>query len=286
MIIRHSRHERNFVQIHKTALNDPKLSFKAKGILAYLMSKPDVWTVRIKDLCNNSHDGPESIRNGLKELQKHGYAELVRGGKDGGTYWNVFETPDLAKKPEMAETATSGGVDVAETRNSGNPKFGKPENGVFATLSNNDSLVIMSDSKNEKEGMSKERKRSSTAPPSKPPKTTDPRIHEFISGWFDRYQKKFGRKYIVAGGKDGKLVKQLLASSGMTVSDLLVLAQKAWDLDVKKHRWLQEQSMSISGFKSRINELLEKVNPVEICPMGPKDRWDDSPPTGPKDRWD
>lgn len=40
-IIRVRRCPNNFVMMDKTFLEDTRLSFKAKGILAYLLNKPD-----------------------------------------------------------------------------------------------------------------------------------------------------------------------------------------------------------------------------------------------------
>lgn len=139
-VIRHRKRDRDFLQLHNSVVNDPNLSFKAKGILAYIVSKPDSWVVRINDLCNHSTDGEESIRSGLKNLQQHGYARLVRGGENGGGYWEVFETPCLnpesKKNTEMAVSAISGGGDMAVYPISGKPNFG------FSDPSNTDVLAI------------------------------------------------------------------------------------------------------------------------------------------------
>ncbi|MEI7836726.1 MAG: helix-turn-helix domain-containing protein [Planctomycetota bacterium] len=47
----------------------------------------------------------------------------------------------------------------------------------------------------------------------KPP--ADPRVREFIDWFVTKHLEATGRKYIVAGGKDGKLVKTLLAAIGL-----------------------------------------------------------------------
>ena len=54
-------------------LNNSELSWKAKGILAYLLSKPDNWKVIISNIVNNAIDGKGSVYKGLKELNEHGY---------------------------------------------------------------------------------------------------------------------------------------------------------------------------------------------------------------------
>src|SRR5690625_2893052 len=67
--------ETNFVVMDKTFLHDTSLSWKAKGIMAYMLSKPDNWTFYIEELIKNSTDGKASFRSGFKELQDQGYVK-------------------------------------------------------------------------------------------------------------------------------------------------------------------------------------------------------------------
>src|SRR5690606_4941332 len=52
---------------------DSGLSFKALGLLVYLLSKPDHWTVSREHLATTHTDGVDSIRSGLRELRSAGY---------------------------------------------------------------------------------------------------------------------------------------------------------------------------------------------------------------------
>jgi len=67
----------NFVMLDKAFLDNPALSFKAKGILAYLLSKPDDWKVIVKDLVNHGTEGKSAIYSGLNELKEHGYYQKI-----------------------------------------------------------------------------------------------------------------------------------------------------------------------------------------------------------------
>jgi len=67
-----------YVQIRKTVFEDSHLSWKAKGLMGYFLSRPDDWTIRIGDLIKKSTDGEASIRAGMKELEKFGYLENRR----------------------------------------------------------------------------------------------------------------------------------------------------------------------------------------------------------------
>lgn len=77
MIIKVEKYDTPFVQIDKRPLEDPHISWKAKGILAYLLSRPNDWQVRLQDLANRSADGVYAIRSGLAELENVGYAEKI-----------------------------------------------------------------------------------------------------------------------------------------------------------------------------------------------------------------
>lgn len=68
----------NFTQIDNDVAQNAGLSFKARGILLYLLSKPDDWEVAMSDVVNNSpREGISSVRTGLEELIHHDFAALV-----------------------------------------------------------------------------------------------------------------------------------------------------------------------------------------------------------------
>ena len=101
---------KNFVVVSRDVLNDTKLSWKAKGILVYMLSMPDDWTFYIDELVKHASDGKDSFRSGFNELKKHGYVErrAVRDEKTKRiTAWEtiVHERPmDLqAEQPYVDE---------------------------------------------------------------------------------------------------------------------------------------------------------------------------------------
>lgn len=97
-VIRVKKRPSNFVMMDKTFLEDDRLSYKAKGLLAYLLSKPDDWKVIVGNLVNSSKDGKASVYAGLKELKECGYYEKVPVRNEQGTRiirWEstVYEVP-------------------------------------------------------------------------------------------------------------------------------------------------------------------------------------------------
>lgn len=108
-IIRVQKTERYSV-ISNAILEDKRLSYKAKGILVYLLTKPNDWKARIRDISNNSTDGRDSVLSGIRELKECGYIEQVKRrdkhGKIFATETVIREEPlhrnppNQAKKPE------------------------------------------------------------------------------------------------------------------------------------------------------------------------------------------
>jgi len=74
-VIRSVRDRQNpYVQINKKALEDPKISLKAKGFIAYCLSKKDDWIFYVDQLCKVLKEKEVSIYNIIKECIDHDYA--------------------------------------------------------------------------------------------------------------------------------------------------------------------------------------------------------------------
>jgi len=97
-VIRVQKSKNNFVTMDKEFLENGSLSWKAKGILAYLLSKPDNWKVIASNLVNSATDGKGSVYKGLKELSEWGYYEKtpIRDEKGVIVRWDsvVLEVPN------------------------------------------------------------------------------------------------------------------------------------------------------------------------------------------------
>lgn len=64
---------KNYTTIATYALNDITLSWRAKGLWAFMLSLPDNWRFSIRGLATRARDGRTVVAKGLQELREHGY---------------------------------------------------------------------------------------------------------------------------------------------------------------------------------------------------------------------
>ncbi|WP_050797023.1 DnaD domain protein [Ligilactobacillus ruminis] len=88
---------KGFTVLSNDVLNNTALSWKAKGIFAYLWSQSDSWNFYEVEVLKHSTDGKASLKAGLKELESAGYLKRyrVRDGKGflRESKWILSEEP-------------------------------------------------------------------------------------------------------------------------------------------------------------------------------------------------
>lgn len=98
----------NFVTVHKNFIHDDNLSWKAKGILLYLLSRPDDWQIYESELVRHSTDGLSGLKTGIKELEKVGYIQRTRKRDDKGRLKEyecaVYEKPNHIRFSNVGKT--------------------------------------------------------------------------------------------------------------------------------------------------------------------------------------
>lgn len=95
MIIRVAR-RRRFTVIDQRAVNDGRLSFRARGILAWLLDKPDDWQCNSKTLTQAGREGRDAVLAALRELEVAGYLRRDRAHDERGRWLStttVYEQP-------------------------------------------------------------------------------------------------------------------------------------------------------------------------------------------------
>lgn len=71
-ITRAARRDR-FTVVHNDTIEDDALSFRALGLLVYLLSKPDNWSTHVKHLATTHCEGREAVGAAIRHLVKAGY---------------------------------------------------------------------------------------------------------------------------------------------------------------------------------------------------------------------
>lgn len=69
-------------------LNNNLISFKAKGLYAYIQSKPDNWDFSVEKISFQSKESAEAITTGLRELESFGYLHRARFQNSLG-HWEI-----------------------------------------------------------------------------------------------------------------------------------------------------------------------------------------------------
>ena len=87
----------NYTVISNHHLRDKNLSLRTIGLLSLILSLPDNWDYSQAGLTSIVKDGEDSVRSGLKELEKFGYLERERErdelGHVKGMIYHIYEVP-------------------------------------------------------------------------------------------------------------------------------------------------------------------------------------------------
>ncbi len=91
------RVRRDFTILPNDLIRDRRLSWKAIGLLGYILSLPDDFRLYLDYLAKQKKDGRHSTRAGLKELELAGYLTIRRERGELGKYtqviWEVTDSP-------------------------------------------------------------------------------------------------------------------------------------------------------------------------------------------------
>lgn len=121
--IKRAAHDRDnpYFIMRRDAAQDSALSFEARGILAYLLSKPDDWKVYVGDLRREGGIGRDQLRRILRELETAKYLTRQRSKDRRGQWdWECL----VHEKPALSPSTGFPSMD--------NPATGKPATGKAA----------------------------------------------------------------------------------------------------------------------------------------------------------
>ena len=91
----------NYTIMSNHHLTDPNLSLKAKGLMSYMLSRPDNWDFTIEGLARQNMEGADAIARIIRELEARGYVIRSRTRNKAGKFtdmeYRILECPrDMA----------------------------------------------------------------------------------------------------------------------------------------------------------------------------------------------
>jgi hypothetical protein len=228
-----------YARVRKEALDDANLSWKSKGILSYLLGKPNNWRVRTRDLENRSSDGATAVRSAIRELEKYGYMkrETVREkGKFTGIIWHVSDRPIFIQNP---------------------PHEGFPH--TVNTGTENPPLSKNEDTKKELSKGTVEKR-----PKRRTPKEADPRHEEFKTLWSENYERSFGRPALYSK-KDDEAIRDMIRTTTLTPKELTDFAARAWKRKGPKF-WNCERARAVDFFAKYYTRIIGELETDQPAP--------------------
>lgn len=195
------KREENWTVLPNDLLQDKDLSWEARGLLCYLLSKPKDWTVRKKDLENQSPVGQYAVKTILEELQEARYVRRKKTRNDKGRYewitW-VFDEPypEELQEDDKGDTTTpdvtthgstsDGSIgDIQSTDKQNTTNSEKPETSPFDDFTDED----WTDYLNEGSAYSSTKPPDKTSPPTKKKLADYPPQHRDLLYPFCQYYR-------------------------------------------------------------------------------------------------
>ncbi len=232
--------DKNYTTINNTGLRDERLTWKAKGILAYILSLPDDWVFYMEEVATHSKDKLDSLKSGIKELKEHGYVKRypVKNEKGKIARWEmiIYEVPQgeypLVENPQMEK-----------------PLVDKPlvENPLLLSTKELSTNKPNTDKQNNTMSSSNEEDNQSSIP-----------YEDIVSYLNEQAGKSFKHKT----AKTRSLIKARF-KDGFTIDDfkrVIDIKAAQWLTDSNMSQYLRPETLFGTKFESYLNEKGAKNN--------------------------
>lgn len=93
-------HKKRFTTVANETVDDGRLSFRARGLIVWLLSKPDGWRINAREICAFGTEGRDAVLTALKELETCGYLRREKVQMPGGrwvTHSMLYDSPSPEK---------------------------------------------------------------------------------------------------------------------------------------------------------------------------------------------
>jgi hypothetical protein len=132
--------EGKFVQISNAALQDRRLSLKARGILAFVLSLPPDQHLTAAWVESQVREGRESVRAAFRELAECGYYRCSKKQDENGRWiWEqVISDAPAADEARTGEDSSVGDMSICGFPSDGEAPDGKPSDKELNTNPKNE----------------------------------------------------------------------------------------------------------------------------------------------------
>lgn len=237
-----------YVQIRRSSLEDEALSWEARGLLAYLLAKPDDWEIQVGDLVNSGSAGRDKVYRMMGELEAQGYLKRVRTRADDHTFtgirYHLYESPH----PDSPDTENQEMEPLPENPDTAEPDTDFPDTEIQAL--ENRTHTNKEDTNKENNTKEEGTKESSAASGDKPP-TLTPQQRIFgkvceIIGWDYRAIDERSKLMVAQTTK-------ILIEAEYTLEDLSRFWPEIW---VHDWRWTEKHSYpTLKQLRQEIGKL-------------------------------
>ena len=129
---------KNYTTMSNYHLRDKTLSFKAKGLLSFMLSLPDNWDYSMNGLVSVSKESLKAIRTILQELEEHKYLIRTRYQNNKGQFqydYSIYELPYTQyQHTVMANTDKEQQINTNIININKNDKIDKTHNSITNEL--------------------------------------------------------------------------------------------------------------------------------------------------------
>jgi hypothetical protein len=114
-VIRSNKPTDHYVIIRNEFLRDARLSLKARGLGAWMMTHSDGWNLSLRSISAQTGAGIDAVASGLRELEALGYLQreqtVDEQGRRGGMDYEISDVP--SRDPRLTPWGETPDVDTA-----------------------------------------------------------------------------------------------------------------------------------------------------------------------------
>ncbi len=254
--------------IDNSILESELLSWRAKGLACYLISKPNDWVIRMPHIVHIGKEGEKAVRTALQELATAGYLMRRRERDDKG---HLHTVTFIADYPAFIDEGTAeeriNGYSKTDTSETDIPFSDRSEMGNSLLSTDTPNTDIEDISFSDEKGTPEEKTTTPTPPvtPRKPrPKATPPAPAPESAPTLSLHQQMFGALCTLIGWDYKTLTKD---QAGQVAQALGVLEQSNYTIENLRSFYLYWRNSDWRGKKgqyptlSQVRSEIGKVKP-------------------------